>query len=343
MPLPPVERFDADMGARLYRLPCEAFPTLVVHAYLVLGAGPPTLVDAGSGYGPCTKQLLAGLECVRSQFGETVSLADIRRVIVTHGHIDHFGGLPALLDLPEWADRPPEIAIHELDRHVLTAYEERVIVATKGLRFFLQQAGVDHELLPALMEMYSFSKKHVRSVPVAMTLVDGENVDGMHFIHTPGHCPGQVCIRLGDVLLSADHVLERTSPHQAPESITAYTGLGHYLEALDKVGRLDGIRLALGGHEGPINDLPARVAAIKSGHDRKLDRVLDILRASPDAMSVSEISRTMYPKVEGFHVLLALEETGAHVEYLYQRGRLAVANLEEVEREENPAIRFRAG
>jgi hypothetical protein len=49
----------------------------------------------------------------------------------------------------------------------------------------------------------------------------------------------------------------------------------------------------------------------------------------------------MYPKVEGFHVLLALEEVGAHVEYLYQRGRLRVDNLDEVERAVNPPVRYR--
>jgi hypothetical protein len=40
-------------------------------------------------------------------------------------------------------------------------------------------------------------------------------------------------------------------------------------------------------------------------------------------------------------VLLALEEAGAHVEYLYQHGKLAVHNLEELETEENPPILYR--
>ncbi len=39
-------------------------------------------------------------------------------------------------------------------------------------------------------------------------------------------------------------------------------------------------------------------------------------------------------------MLLALEETGAHIEYLYQRGELAVANLEEVERAQHPVVRY---
>ena len=47
--LPPVERFESNSGARIYRMPCEAFPGFIVYAYLVLEAGPPTLIDTGSG------------------------------------------------------------------------------------------------------------------------------------------------------------------------------------------------------------------------------------------------------------------------------------------------------
>jgi len=39
-------------------------------------------------------------------------------------------------------------------------------------------------------------------------------------------------------------------------------------------------------------------------------------------------------------VLLALEEVGAHVEFLYERGQLAVSNLDEVEKEDNPPLKY---
>ena len=44
----------------------------------------------------------------------------------------------------------------------------------------------------------------------------------------------------------------------------------------------------------------------------------------------------------GYTRLLALEEAGAHVEYLFQRGELRIANLEDVTRENNPVIRYEA-
>ncbi len=333
--LPPIERFQSSNGARIYRIPVEAFPGFIVYCYLVVEAGPPTLVDTGSGYGNSNEELLKGIEAVRSDFGETLDIRDIDRIIISHGHIDHFGGVAFMVE-----QTGAHVGIHQLDRRVLTAYEERVIVATKDLRVYMERAGVRPELLTKLIDMYGFSKKHVRSVTVEIDLDEDIELDGMQFIHTPGHCPGQVGILLGDVLLSADHILSRTTPHQAPESITHYTGLGHYLESLKKIQRTGGIRLALGGHEDPVTDVYARIDGIRASHQRKLERVLDTLQSANAPCTISDISKAMYPERSGYEVLLALEEVGAHVEYLYQHGRLAVCNLDEVEREPNPALRY---
>ncbi|MBK8029832.1 MAG: MBL fold metallo-hydrolase [Chloroflexi bacterium] len=330
-----IERFDAATGARIYRLPVEAFPGFIVYCYVLLEQGVPTLIDCGSGIGNSGDQLVAGIAALRTEFGEALDISDIRRVLITHGHIDHFGGLGGVLDLTT-----AQVGVHPLDRRVLTNYEERVIIATKDLRVYLERAGIPAERRTKLMEMYGFGKKFFRSVNVDFALDEGIELDGMRFIHTPGHCPGQVCIVIGDVLISADHVLAVTTPHQAPESITAYTGLGHYFEALAKVARLDGIRVALGGHETPIYNLHERIGEIRASHERKLERVETIMRDMGQPCTIGAISRGMYPERHGYDVLLALEEVGAHVEYLYQHGRLMVANLDEVEREDNPALQY---
>ncbi len=215
------------------------------------------------------------------------------------------------------------------------------MVATAALRRFLQQAGVRAGLQSAFLEMYGFSKRHVSSVPVAITLADGMELDGMRFIHVPGHCPGQVCIALGNILISADHILPTITPHQGPESITPSTGLGHYLDSLTKIERLGEFDLALGGHEEPIRNVRRRIAEIRASHERKLDKILEIVATADEPLAINEISKRLYRRVQGFHILLALEEVGAHVEYLYNHGRLAIANLDAIEREENPAILYR--
>lgn len=333
--LPAIERYETNTGVRIYRMPVEAFPGFIAYTYLLLNAGVPTLVDCGTNMEKSQADFLAALQSLKDDFGESITIPDIQRIFITHGHIDHHGGLNFVHERTD-----AQVGIHPLDRRILVHYEERVVVATKNLRVYLQRAGVSERSASKLMEMYGFAKRLLKSERVDFLLEEGIEIDGMQFYHTPGHCPGQVCIQIGDVMLTADHILSRITPHQAPESITHFTGLGHYLEALGKIEKVPGIRLALGGHEKPIDDLYGRITDIRLSHQNKLARITDIIQASESPMTISDISKEMYHEMKGYNVLLALEEVGAHVEYLYEHGQLAVENLEEVGQDGNPPLKY---
>jgi glyoxylase-like metal-dependent hydrolase (beta-lactamase superfamily II) len=330
----PVARFTTASGRNLYQIPLEVFPGFVGNVYVLTGGDGVILVDCGSGMEQARRELVAGFAAIGERFGEPVTLQDVSAILITHGHIDHFGGLP-------WAkaETGAPAGVHILDRRVLSSYEERVVVASKGVASFLERAGVSPEARAGMMEMYLFAKGRYHSTPVDFLLEEGQPTPGdLEVFHVPGHCPGQVCLRVDDVLLTADHVLARITPNQAPEAITQYTGLGHYLESLDKIARVPGIRLGLGGHEGPIDDLYGRVGEIRQVHERRLEQVLEICR---EPRSTVEISRKLFGVRQSYHILLALIETGAHLEYLYQRGELYATNVEEIEAQDNPVIRYR--
>jgi len=338
-PSQPVEFYTAANGAQVFRMAVEAFTDFYAWVYLVLSDGVITLLDAGSSYHASMRDLLNGFEIIRSEFGVAVSPADIDTILITHGHIDHYGGLNALLPHAPQA----RIAVHELDLRVLTHHSERVVMVSKRLDHFLRQAGVSDESRPKLMQMYLTYKTFFRSVAVHDVITqDAVLPGGLEVYHVPGHCSGMLVTRVGDILLAADQVLPRISPHQAPESITSYTGLGHYLESLRKVRAIPNIRLALGGHEVPMPDLYARVAEIEQSHQYRLTRTLDICASAGETgLTISQISYELFNRLSGYNALLGLEEAGAHVEYLYQRGLLAVANLDELEKTENPAIYYK--
>jgi len=330
----PVSRYDAEGGVRIYRIPARVFPVLIANVYVVIAGDYAALIDTGSGLDESAAHLRAGMAALREEWGERLDWADLKRVVVTHAHIDHYGGLGAVCERTA-----APIAVHELDRRVLTSHEERVVLTSRALSAFLWRAGVSETSHASLMGLYGWSKGLFRSVEVERILHDGDLLDGLFLVHhAPGHCPGQVCLQLGDVLLTADHVLPRTSPHMAPESITPSTGLDHYLLALRKVAAIPDIRLALGGHEEAIEDLYGRIAQIEASHARKLER---ILAACAAPRTINELSKATYPNVHGYEILLALEEIGAHIEYLDQRGELAIANLEEVASDERVAPMYR--
>ena len=332
----PLQRFETGAGRVIYSFPARSFPTLTNNIYVIDDGEQYILIDTGSGMERPNADLLAGFTAIGEHLGRPFSPADIGTILITHGHIDHFGGLPFLR---QFTAAPA--GVHVLDRRVLSNHEERMVFAYRRLETFLEGAGVSAEERVVLMSVYLFSKTYYRSTPVQFLLEEGRpTVGGFGVFHVPGHCPGQVCLLVDDVLLTADQVLSRITPHQAPESITLNMGLGHYLDSLDKAAALPGVRLGLGGHEDPIDDVPGRVAAIRAAHDERLGKVMDICRAP---QSIAAISRALFGHVDSYHVLLALEETGAHVEYLHQRGELMAANLEEIEATSRPVVQYVRG
>lgn len=333
-PPAPVERHEGPGGERIYRLPLRAFPVLEANAYLVVDGAYAALIDTGSGLPASDADLEAGLAAVRRDFGEAVSWETLSRVVLTHGHIDHYGGL----DFVRARTRAP-VAIHAFDRRVIEHHHERHVLVSRGLRRFFQVAGLAGDRLEAAMTLYHGSRAAFRGGPVETVLHDGMRLDGRFTIHhVPGHCPGQVCLQLGPVLFSADHVLPATFPHLAPEAITPWTGLAHYLDALTKIEAVPGIALTLPGHGGPILDLPARIAQIRGSNQRKLERVRE---ACAEPRTIEAITARVYPRVAGYEALLALEKVGAYVEHLDQLGELAVANLDEVEAADDAPLRYR--
>jgi len=339
-PLPEVRLFHTAGGGRIFQIPLQEFPILWGYAYLVFVEEGDTayrvLIDSGSGFGDCNRHLEAGLEEVSRRLGQPLDWGDLTHILITHGHIDHFGGLTYLR--PRTAAK---IGVHELDLRNLTHYEERIAVVARRLEDFLIEAGVSEERRTQLLEMYKFTKGLYHSVQVDFTYEAlGMRLGPFEFLHVPGHCAGHVVIRLHDVLFSGDHVLSHISPHQSPERLTLSTGLEHYLKSLEALQAWAGeVRLTLGGHHEPIEDLAARLEAIRQVHRQRLERVLEILQ---QPRTIAQVSQALFGEVHGYNVLLALEETGAHVEYLYQRGLLGIANLEEVESNHRPVpIRYR--
>ena len=333
---PAVKRFVSRDGVRIYRIVCDAIPGLSGRVYLLLGAGPPTLVDAGAGEGNSTRQILEGIESVAREFGEPITLGEIRRILITHAHRDHIGGLAELV-----ARTGATVGVHPLDRRVLEAWDERASLYSAALRRFFTRAGVAPEEQDELIRTFGFVPGRLQSVKVDLALEDGLELDGIRVIHVPGHSPGHVCLLLGDVILVGDNLLPRTVPQQWPEELMPYTGLGHYLKSLDKLARIEGVALALGGHEAGMRDYYRRIDEVRSSHFRRLDRLRSILRTSPEPPTIHEMAQRMYSQQRGFHEMLSLTDVGARIEYLDALGELAVVNLDQIEDEPNVVLRYR--
>ncbi|MDB5096529.1 MAG: beta-lactamase domain protein [Cyanobacteria bacterium RYN_339] len=304
--MPAIERLDGPRGARIYRLPMRVYTGLEANAYVVVDGAYQALIDTGSGLPESDEDLAAGFEALR---GDGVSWESLDRIIVTHGHIDHYGGLDYLR-----ARTQAPVAIHAYDRRVIEQPHEHHTAVGRELERFFAEAGLDPAQIGEAMALYHTPHQRVLGIPAEAVLADGDLLDGrFQVVHAPGHCAGQVCLQLGDLLFSADHILPETFPHLAPESTAPWTGVAHYLAALDRVEALPGVRLTLPGHGAPIADLAGRIAQLRTSHLRKLERVQ---AARAEARTLVEITRLVYPRLRPYHALLALEKVGAYIEYL---------------------------
>lgn len=335
------QEFTTAQGARIFQLPLLVFPGLWGYAYLVCVDDPQlgtlrVLVDTGSGFDQSNEYLERGREQAAQRLGQPLEWGNLTHILITHGHIDHFGGLNYLVPRS-----PARLGVHELDQRILTHHEERVSVIARRLGDYLIEAGVSPEGQRRLLDIYRVNKVLFSSVPVDFTYeAVGMRLGPFEMLHVPGHCAGHVVIRLHDVLFSGDHILGDISPHQAPERLTLSTGLDHYLHSLErlKTWRRQ-IRLTLPGHKQVIPSLRQRINEIRQLHRVRLQQVLDSL-TTPH--TIVEISKILFADVSGYNVLLAIEEAGAHVEYLYQRGLIEIANLAELEVSPEPvALRYR--
>jgi glyoxylase-like metal-dependent hydrolase (beta-lactamase superfamily II) len=321
-------------GAAIYLLSVETFPDHVNNVYLIIDGARVTLYDCGSQTASSSDDLRRAQAVLERVYQAPRGLDDVDDVIISHAHIDHFGGVGA------FRARGAKVHAHAFDAHVIEYFEERIITAAMRVRVFLERSGLPLDERTELEQMYVFGKSLFSSVPVDRALEDGETVNGYRVHHVPGHCPGQICLEVDGVLLTADHVLERITPHQSPESITPWTGLDHYFRSLDRVRRIGPSALALPGHEEPIADLVARIDAIVAFHRQRLDEVRALCRDRP--RTVSELATAMFGDQRGYGRLLALEEAAAHTEYLQRRGQLHVADLDRLLCAANPVLTYRA-
>ena len=310
--------FETSHGTKIHRIPLEAFPKFWAYAYLIQKGSDRILIDCGSGTDSSHKNLLDGLE----QAGLQPSA--LTHILITHAHIDHFGGLSKLRPLTD-----AKVGVHELDLQTVAHHEARLALISKRLGSFLADTGLAEEESEQLLSIYRFTKAIYRSVPVDFTYEDLRLGD-IEMIHLPGHCPGHVAMRLDDVIFCGDMVVGGVTPHLSPESINPYSGLDHYLASLDRLQQWAGdARLVFNGHDDVITDLTPRIDATRGNIIHRVSRALSALT---EPLTVAETCHAVYGEIDGYNGLLVIEKTGAYIEYLYEHGMIEIVNSDEMER-----------
>lgn len=326
-------------GTRVYTLGVPAFPHFAANVFFVVRGEPAApdyaaLIDTGGSHPASTAALEAGLAAIRSGHGEALAWAGLDRVVVTHPHPDHVAGLPFVRGRTAAPVAAHAGAVQTIE-HPAGDPAARQAEMEGHIRWLgLTGGGTEAEYAERLRRR-ARNAMLPGGVRVQTALHGGDVLDGVFaVIHTPGHEGSQICLRVDDLLLSADHLLPRNSPPLMPERFQRGAGLRHYLASLDRIEALEGVTVALGGHDGPMHDWRGRVQQLR---DRYADKLRAVLAAAAEPITLHDLTHALHPRLKPVQAILLLDQTAALAEYLAARGQLL-----ETRREDGAALFVRA-
>ncbi|GAA2769175.1 MBL fold metallo-hydrolase [Streptomyces indiaensis] len=330
-------------GVRSLRVPIPDNPLGHTLVYVVETDRGPVLIDTGWDDPESWDTLTQGLTACGT------SVAGIHGVVITHHHPDHHGLSGRVREASgAW------IAMHAADiavvRRTREARPERwyAYMADK-----LAAAGAPEEHIAPLR------RARPRALPgFSPALPDRDIVPGellelpgrrLRAIWTPGHTPGHVCLHLEEThptqlpghgrLFSGDHLLPGITPHiglyedpdddggtpcaSGTESLGEVTDpLGDYLDSLERVGRLAPAEV-LPAHQHPFSDTAARVGALLTHHESRLNDLLALLAEPLTPWQLAERMEWNRPwgQIPYGSRNIAVSEAEAHLRRLVKLGR----------------------
>lgn len=200
-------------------------------------------------------------------------------IIVSHLHPDHFGG---------------EMNLKE---HLLAKHDVKTPIAGRP------------ETAKGLLGKVDFDKM----TPDTYTLRDNSDAEfELELVHTPGHAKGHLCFydREFGFLLSSDNVVGEGSVLIAPPE----GNMIDYLDSLEKMKSLPGLRSLCGSHGSAISDAKSKIEGYIS---HRLERESQIEAAIVSgAANVSDVVSSVYAGLDPQLLPLAAKSVEAHLEKL---------------------------
>jgi hydroxyacylglutathione hydrolase len=255
------------------------------NTYLV-GRGTVAVIDPGPDSAAHRAAILSALDP-----GERIAT-----ILVTHAHVDHSAGVPAL----KAATGAEVLAFGDA-----TAGRSAFMAALAASSGLEGGEGVDAGFAPD------------------RCLADGETVAvgdlRVTALHTPGHMANHLSFALGDVVFTGDLVMGWSTSLVSPPD----GDLGDFLRALDRLAARTGDRLYLPGHGDPVSEPAARVAELAAHRRARQAQIEAALAEAPG--TAAALAARIYTEVPPALLPAAARNVLAHLLEMLRQNRAACA------------------
>ncbi|NNJ09609.1 MBL fold metallo-hydrolase [Chloroflexales bacterium ZM16-3] len=292
-----------------------------VNCYLLRDPDGWTIIDAGL-------HTPDGEAAWRSAFDKLdIKPRDIRRIVLTHFHPDHYGMAGWLQSI---SDAPVLISPRDAEQ-TREVWEIPEGSPDPTLAHF-DSHGVPTELTGTIVGVVESLREATLPHPELSLIAAGEQIamGGRAFtaIHAPGHSDGQLIFfaEKDSLMLCGDHVLMKITPHIGWWPNSEPNPLGRYMDSIQSLEPLP-VRLALSGHRQQIDDWAGRLRELREHHEERLEAMEEAVGESATAY---EVATRVFP-VERYtphEIRFAVAETIAHLELLVVRGSMRRAEGE---------------
>jgi glyoxylase-like metal-dependent hydrolase (beta-lactamase superfamily II) len=275
-----------------------------------------TLVDTGMAADPCR-------EAWQSLESSVVAGRRLARIFVTHDHPDHMG-------LARWLQQRhgSEVWMSAVAHESVAAYlaaEPRQVYAR--MHAFMVLHGLESDAAPSKLPAQSQNSWFDGVPALSFAPRDGDAlpVRGREWriVETGGHCRGHLCLHdeVGGLLVSGDQVLPGISPNVSVLSSRPDADpLREFLASLARLEQCAEGTLVLPSHGRPFRGLHRRISDLRAHHRQQLALLQG---ACVEPRTAFELLPVMFGRpLRGFHRMLAMGETVAHLNHLSADGLL---------------------
>ncbi|MCW2908829.1 MAG: hypothetical protein JWL68_3618 [Actinomycetia bacterium] len=314
--------FEVAPGVYRIPLPLPNDGLRAVNVYALVHGGDLVLIDSGWAIADARGVLDGGLGALGCSAG------DVRRILVTHVHRDHY--TQAVYLRREFGTR---VSLGAGERESLQVSMDPHRAPMQNQLRYLRLLGAG-ELADQMAKLQGPRDPYKTGWEAPDDwLRDGEVIEHagrtLDVVATPGHTRGHVVFHDtgGQLLFAGDHVLPTITPSIGFEPVLSDDPLGAFLGSLTLMRSRPDARL-LPAHGPVTGSTHARVDELVAHHGARLDETEAAIRGgaqtTPEAAAVLRWTRRgrALADLDPFNQMLAISETAAHLQLLAAQGRV---------------------